>query len=164
MPADSAHSNSRQTADFVFSVPLLAAVALQFLMPLYVLQGPLRLWSVAIGIVFAALGLVSISLARRTLIAAGQPVDPGKATSGLVTAGIYSISRNPLYLGASSLFLGVALIAALTWELIFIVPSMIACHYVLIKREEAYLEQKFGRDYVAYKAAVGRWLGRRNRP
>jgi protein-S-isoprenylcysteine O-methyltransferase Ste14 len=31
-------------------------------------------------------------------------------------------------------------------------------HYVVIPREEKYLERKFGAQYLDYKASVRRWL------
>jgi protein-S-isoprenylcysteine O-methyltransferase Ste14 len=31
-------------------------------------------------------------------------------------------------------------------------------HYVVISREEQYLERRFGSQYLEYKASVRRWL------
>lgn len=161
MAVDSAHTNARQTSDFVFGVPLLAALALQLLLPFSLHRGLLRPILIAAGIALVAAGILLVTAARRELIKQGQPVNPGKATSGLVTTGIFAYSRNPLYLGATLLAAGIAIALNLPWELLFLVPSVVLCHYVLIVPEERYLGEKFGDAYTAYKARVPRWFGTR---
>jgi len=47
-----------------------------------------------------------IVLARRELAHHGQPTDPGLPTSKLVTTGVFSVSRNPLYLAAFAFWQG----------------------------------------------------------
>ena len=39
-----------------------------------------------------------------------------------------------------------------------VVPLVPVMNRAVISREERYLEQKFGRDYVDYKKSVRRWL------
>ncbi len=36
--------------------------------------------------------------------------------------------------------------------------AMIAIHYVVALKEEAYLEDKFGTEYLDYKSRVRRWI------
>jgi len=38
------------------------------------------------------------------------------------------------------------------------VPSLLLLHFGIIRREERYLERKFGGDYLTYKARVGRYV------
>ena len=50
------------------------------------------------------------------------------------------------------------------WVLVFLLPSLIACHYVLIVPEEKYLVAKFGKEYHMYATRVHRWIGRSQSP
>jgi protein-S-isoprenylcysteine O-methyltransferase Ste14 len=105
-------------------------------------------------------GAALVVLARRELRRRGQPTDPGIPTSQVVTTGVFSMSRNPLYLGGVCVLAGIALAFNLPWTLILLLPALVASHYVLIVPEERYLSAKFGAAYRAYTASVCRWLGR----
>ncbi len=111
---------------------------------------------------FFIVGVILIILARREFAQHGQYTDPGHPTTIIVTTGVFSFSRNPLYLGVVCILIGIALAFNLAWVLVFLIPSLIACHYVLIAPEERYLTTKFGEEYRAYAASVLRWLGRRS--
>ncbi len=106
-------------------------------------------------------GVAVVILARRELAKGAQPTDPGLPTTRLVTTGVFSLSRNPMYLGAACCLLGVALVANLPWELGLLLPNLAACQFVLIGPEERYLHARFGDQYRSYCDSVRRWLGRR---
>ena len=111
------------------------------------------------GVVLVVLGLTFIVLARRELARQGQPTDPGLPTSKLVTTGVFSVSRNPLYLGGICLLAGIAFVLNLPWSLVLLLPAFVTCHYLLVAPEERYLAAKFGIEYAQYAASVRRWLG-----
>ena len=159
-PIDSAHTSGWEISEVVFGVPFLVAIALQFLVPLSLPRGPFRLIFIVIGIAVLIVGVALIILARREFAQRSQPTDPGRPTTTIVTTGVFSISRNPLYLGAACFLAGIALAVNLPWELILLLPGLVACHIVLIAPEERYLAAKFGDEYRAYTATVHRWLGR----
>ena len=98
--------------------------------------------------------------ARGELSRQGQPTDPGHPTLKLVTTGVFSISRNPLYLGGLLTLAGIAWVFEITWALIVLAPAWIACQILLIGPEETYLTERFGDSYRHYAATVNRWLGR----
>jgi protein-S-isoprenylcysteine O-methyltransferase Ste14 len=161
MATDAAHKRRWQIFEVVFGVPFLAGVGLQFVAPVSL---PGRFPSPVIVLAGAALmvtGLTYIILARRELAQHGQPTDPGLPTKKLVTTGVFSISRNPLYFGGVCLLAGMALVLNLLWSLLFLVPAIAACHYLLIAPEEQYLVARFDREYTQYTASVRRWLGRK---
>jgi protein-S-isoprenylcysteine O-methyltransferase Ste14 len=158
---DSAHRSKWENAEVIFGVPFLISLALHFVFPLPLQQGILRQAIIVVGIVLFLIGITLIVLARREFARFHQPTDPGQPTSRVVKTGVFSISRNPLYLGGALLFLGIALTMNMVWALVALLASMIACHYILIVPEENYLAAKFGEEYTAYAAAVRRWIGRR---
>jgi protein-S-isoprenylcysteine O-methyltransferase Ste14 len=51
--------------------------------------------------------------------------------------------------------LGIAL--ASDWMLVMLVPAVLLLHFGVVKREERYLEAKFGDAYRAYKERVPRY-------
>lgn len=160
---DAAHQKWWQIFEVVFGVPFLAAIALQLAAPLSFPRGFLTPLIIPAGVALIALGAALVVLARRELARHGQPTDPGLPTSQLVTTGVFSISRNPLYLGGVCILAGIALAADLPWVLALLLPALVVCQYVLIAPEEKYLAARFGEEYRTYAAAVHRWIGRARR-
>jgi protein-S-isoprenylcysteine O-methyltransferase Ste14 len=161
MKNDSAHKSGWVITEVVFGIPFLLSIAVQFVIPLSLPQGILRQALMIIGIVFIAIGIGFIVLARRELARFSQPTDPGRPTSKIVTTGVFSISRNPLYLGSTMMLFGIALTFNMPWALIALLFSIIVCYSVLIVPEEKYLAEKFGDEYREYTTSVRRWLGRK---
>lgn len=105
------------------------------------------------------LGAITMAgLAVREMVAAGTNLDVRKPTRTIVTSGVFGLSRNPIYLGMVLLCLGVALFAGSLWLLVSTPVFAAVLQYGVIAREEAYLEEKFGADYLRYKARVRRWI------
>jgi protein-S-isoprenylcysteine O-methyltransferase Ste14 len=96
--------------------------------------------------------------AVRAMRAAGTPVPGDRPTTAIVGAGPYRYSRNPIYLAFALLQLGLALCADSLWLLVTLVPALALMSLIVIPREERYLESRFGSKYLAYRAAVRRWL------
>jgi protein-S-isoprenylcysteine O-methyltransferase Ste14 len=138
----------------IYGLPLLVGLLLHHFRPLAVLPPP---WAHAFGPLFTVLGLVGLPavLAFRQ---AGTRPEPWRPTTALVTTGPYRFTRNPMYLGFTLLFLGIALWVNTLWPLLalpFILPTI---HYGVVIREEAYMERRFGDAYRAYRNRVRRWL------
>jgi protein-S-isoprenylcysteine O-methyltransferase Ste14 len=123
---------------------------------------PVRLVSRAVGVPLGgATVLVAVALflsAVRTLRTAGTPVPGNRPTTILVRTGPYRCSRNPIYLSFSLLQLGVACWVNGLWLLVTLMPAVALMSFVVIPREEHYLESRFPSDYLPYKASVRRWL------
>jgi len=156
---DAAHKRWWPISEVVFGLPFLLGVALQLAAPLAFPAGWLTLIVRLGGLPLVAVGLAFIVSARREFGQRAQPTDPGHPTTAVVTTGAFAFSRNPIYLGATCLLLGIALAANWPWAAALIVPAVVACHYVLIVPEEQYLAAKFGDAYLSYVACVHRWLG-----
>jgi protein-S-isoprenylcysteine O-methyltransferase Ste14 len=160
MSTDVAHKSWWQIFEVVFGIPFLAAIALQLAVPLSFPRGILTPAIIPGGAALIIVGTALVVLTRRELAQHGQPTDPGLPTSKLVTTGVFSVSRNPLYLGGVCILVGIALALNLPWVLVLLLPAIVACHYVLIAPEERHLAAKFGEKYHVYAATVHRWIGR----
>jgi protein-S-isoprenylcysteine O-methyltransferase Ste14 len=109
-----------------------------------------------IALVVAAVLLFGYSV--RLFRAAGTPVPARKPTTAIVRSGPYRFSRNPIYLAFSLLQLGIAIWVGSWWLVATLAAAVAIIHWVVIPREERYLETRFGAEYLGYKAAVRRWL------
>jgi protein-S-isoprenylcysteine O-methyltransferase Ste14 len=123
---------------------------------------PVRLVSPAVSVALGGTAvLVAVILffsAVRTLRAAGTPVPGNRPTTTIVRTGPYRYSRNPIYLAFSLLQLGIAFWVNSPWLLVTLIPAVALMSFVVIPREEQYLETRFPSDYLSYKASVRRWL------
>lgn len=88
----------------------------------------------------------------------GTPLPGNKPTLAIVRSGPFRWSRNPIYLAFVLLHLGVALAYGSTWVVLALVPTATLIHLVVIRKEERYLEARFGNSYLQYKASVRRWI------
>jgi protein-S-isoprenylcysteine O-methyltransferase Ste14 len=113
----------------------------------WVLGGVLLVAGLALGASF------NTAFARR-----GTAVEPWKPTTAIVTTGPYRITRNPAYLAMALIYAGIALLANAPWVLVPLPVVLAVIDRAVIAREERYLERKFGREYLDYKATVGRWI------
>jgi len=80
-----------------------------------------------------------------------SPLPLDRAASSLVIAGPYKITRNPMYLGLAFVYLGIGLADQSVWALVLL-------PVVLVEPEEAFLERRFGADYINYQERVTRWI------
>ena len=69
----------------------------------------------------------------------------------LITTGLYSKFRNPIYLFGGLTFLGLAIAWANPIGWIYVLP-MLPMQFLRIRKEDAVLEQAFGEKYRVYKA------------
>jgi protein-S-isoprenylcysteine O-methyltransferase Ste14 len=120
---------------------------------------PVRWWMrQCIGGLLILLGMGAVVDCARRFRRAGTNVEHGRPTTAIVDSGLYRYSRNPIYLGLSIIHLGVAVADNNAWLPILLVPVLAVLRFGVVAREEAYLERRFGPQYVAYKARVRRWL------
>ncbi len=142
----------------IFVVSALAAAALSWFAGLpFETKMPAGL-GLAAGVLLIAMGVGLLLLATRRFKAAGTPIPPNQPTKTIVVEGIYRYSRNPMYLGFTLVLLGFGLALDQLWFIIAAPLAMFAVYKLAIEREEAYLERKFGADYLHYKARVRRWI------
>lgn len=76
----------------------------------------------------------------------------------LVTEGPFRVTRNPIYVADTLLYIGAALLFADIWPWVFLPVVIIAVSIGVIRHEERLLVEHFGDDYRQYMAKVRRWL------
>ena len=129
---------------------LVIGLALHKAAPLRLPAAPLM--KRVVGPVIASLGiLVTISA-----VVAVRDVDV-TAPEKLVTRGPYALTRHPMYVGWTMVYIGAALMVGSRWLLILLPPALAYTHRTVL-REERCLESRFGRDYRQYRERVRRYL------
>ena len=152
---------SSDTANVVVLPPLLYGMALavgfllQWLAPRAIVASATRYWA---GGIVLALGLALAFWGRHHMERAGTNVNPREPTTALVVSGPFRFSRNPLYVALTLMYAGLAVVANAFWVLVLLVPVLLLLHSGVVRREERYLEAKFGEAYRQYRARVRRYL------
>lgn len=106
---------------------------------------------VVVGFLFGLAAFIEFRKAKTTIL-------PHASVSNIISSGIFRFTRNPIYLGFLFMVIGFPLNYGSIWGIIaapFFVTTM---NRLVIEKEEAYLEKKFGEQYTSYKSRVKRWL------
>ncbi|MGZ5836353.1 MAG: methyltransferase family protein [Xanthobacteraceae bacterium] len=135
------------------------AIALQWAWPLGAIAQFDQGWRIATGIVLVGAGAAVTISGRLALMRGGTNVNPLQPTTAFITNGIYQWTRNRMYTGVVPAMVGVSLVFGLDWLIILILPSYCVLHVTVVRREEEYLERKFGEAYRHYAARVPRYAG-----
>ncbi|MGA6826946.1 methyltransferase family protein [Nitrospira sp. NS4] len=99
------------------------------------------------------LGVVAFSRAGTTV----NPMKP-RSSSSLVVTGIYSVTRNPMYLGLLLVLLAWAIYLANALTVLFLPGFVWYMGRYQIEPEEKALASLFGPEFAAYAARVRRWI------
>jgi protein-S-isoprenylcysteine O-methyltransferase Ste14 len=151
--------NVRIPPPLLFALPLLTGFIVQRFVPTPIVNGaePTRILRL-VGIAEIAIALGLFAWAVSTFVRLKTPVIPMRRARALVDEGPFKLTRNPMYLGFTVLYLGIAFVANAFWPLVFL-PEAIALTYLFaIRLEEAYLTREFGDAYREYCARVRRWI------
>jgi protein-S-isoprenylcysteine O-methyltransferase Ste14 len=79
-------------------------------------------------------------------------------TTTLAKNGPFALTRNPIYVAMTGLYIGFGFVVNSIWSLLLLFPILAVMHWGVILREEVYLSRKFGAEYESYRAKVRRWL------
>jgi protein-S-isoprenylcysteine O-methyltransferase Ste14 len=104
-----------------------------------------------LGLALAVAGVAAVIRHRTTIV-------PHHRVATLLTGGAYGLSRNPMYTGLAIAYLGLALLLDSWWTLALWPLVIVAVRQLVIRPEEQYLTQRFGRPYTDYQCRVRRWL------
>jgi protein-S-isoprenylcysteine O-methyltransferase Ste14 len=107
----------------------------------------------AIGAAVAVGGVMAFRRAQTTV----NPLKP-ETSAVLVSTGVYSVTRNPMYLGMVLALFAWAVYLSSMWSLLGPVFFALYITRFQIVPEERVLDRLFGEPFAAYKKRVRRWL------
>jgi len=126
----------------------------EYLLPFWYLENSIL---VKIGWAFLIISLILIWVAQSQMADSWRIGIDEKNKTKLVTKGLFSISRNPIFLGIMIANIGVLLVMPNAFTLLIISLSTISVN-TQIRLEEEFLKREFGTEYSAYMNSVRRWL------
>ena len=112
----------------------------------------------SIGGILIFFGIGIILHVKSRMAKAETNIEPWKPTTAILSDGIYGISRNPIYVAMTFIYVGVVFVFNSLWMLPPLLFGFDRDEFGVILREEKYLEQKFGAEYLKYKKKVRRWI------
>ena len=104
-------------------------------------------WVRIFGAVAAGIGYLLLVLSRLQL---GASFSVRPEANELITHGLYSRIRNPMYVFLDFMLLGLILVFELPWLLVAL-GVLVVFQTVQARREAAVLERKFGQAYLNYR-------------
>lgn len=109
------------------------------------------------GLLLLVAGVYFVASAHQSLARHATPVNFAPSTC-IIQEGLYSRSRNPMYLGFVALLIGLAVLCGNVLALLS--PLFLFCllNWMFIPYEEEKMENTFGKDYLNYKQKVRRWF------
>jgi len=111
-----------------------------------------------IGVILFIAGVLIALAAKRLFKKTNTPISPDAKPEKLHTKGIFSFTRNPMYLGIVIGLIGIAISSGFLVNLFFPFIYFIILNIYFIRKEEANLENEFGNKYNEYKKETRRWL------
>ena len=159
--ADDAHGFNGKIFKLISGVELIVLViyafggkAYEYLLPFWYLEITTLCWT---GWALLIASLIWIIIAQSQMASAWRiGVDEVNKTE-LVTKGLFSISRNPIFLGIIIANAGLFLVLPNAFTLLIGVLSTVSVH-TQVRLEESFLEGSHGNEYKAYKSRVRRWI------
>jgi protein-S-isoprenylcysteine O-methyltransferase Ste14 len=109
-------------------------------------------WALIIAGLFLAPSSAGLFAVRQTTL------NPAGVPTKLVTGGTFALTRNPMYLGLTIIYLGATLALGEIWPLVIVVLPWSITNWVVIPFEEARLRDTFGQTYFDYCRRVRRWV------
>ena len=139
----------------VYLLPLLLSFAVHWRIPSALLPHP---WSFVVGPLLLFIGLLLVIPALTAFRRLKTHPQPWRPSTALVIEGPYRITRNPMYVGFTLLSLGITCWVNSRWPLVALVIVLPVMQYLVIRREERYMERRFGDQYRDYRRRVRRWI------
>jgi protein-S-isoprenylcysteine O-methyltransferase Ste14 len=127
---------------------------MEFLCPINYLQKSYLEW---LGVSLLHLSAIWIFIAQRNMDNEWRIGIDNKNKVTLITKGLFSISRNPIFLGVIMVFIGLFLIIPNMVTTIILLTGIIVIQ-VQIRLEEEFLLKELGEEYMEYINKTKRWL------
>jgi protein-S-isoprenylcysteine O-methyltransferase Ste14 len=157
-PAADVHPLMQIPVPWVYVLVFLAGVGVQQVVPIRIESPGARRTSISVGVVLTLAGMFLAFSGLGIFKKAGTTTVPFETAKTLVTWGPYRFTRNPMYLGLSLVYLGVAGTNVQLWPVVLLPLVLTYVHAVVIPVEESRLREVFGPAYAQYCAKVRRWV------
>jgi len=142
----------------LFVLSYVAGEGLHYVAPLPLTRFVSDGTTYVIGALSLGVGIAVVLTCVKMFFAANTTVIPHRRAARLVTRGPYRLTRNPMYVGVTLTYLGVAALRAVLWPVLLLPIPLAILNYVVIPQEESLLRATFGAAYEQYCARVRRWL------
>lgn len=156
-------SSSERGANVRFPPPLIYVIWILVGVGVFYGVAPLRepadrMLFVVCGVLLILAGVAIIASARIHFTRTGQSPRPWTPSPELILQGPYKFTRNPMYVGLTSIQIGLGVGFNNLWVSLFALLSLLTTHVVAVLPEEKYLSEKFGDSYKTYLTRVRRYL------
>jgi len=111
-----------------------------------------------VGLVILCVGFGFVLSAFQLFLKKKNPILPTDQPKVFIASGPYRFTRNPMYLGMCLILCGVVTLVGTIVMLFAPVAFVILISNIHIPHEEKNLEKVFGKEYVAFKQKVRRWI------
>lgn len=136
-------------------IAVMMMAVLGFVFPILRVIPPV--WNL-LGLVPIALGIIINLLADRFFQQVHTTVKPFECSSALAVGSVYSISRNPMYLGFVLILAGIAVLLRAVSPWAVVIAFVILMQRVFIRVEEGMLAEQFGWLWEGYCKHTPRWV------
>ena len=143
---------------WVFILAYLVGVAAQLFLPIHIRSSEVARYGLIAGLIFVVVGVAVAFSALGIFRKRRTTTIPFDTPTSLVTSGPYRFTRNPMYVGLTLIYVGVAGTRAELWPVIVLPVLLAYVNFIVIPLEERHLHDAFGDAYAHYGAGVRRWL------
>ncbi|MEY4440387.1 MAG: hypothetical protein RLY49_13 [Candidatus Parcubacteria bacterium] len=152
----SAHKNIFQTSDFIVYTIIILTLVLEWFLPTNLNIS--KSLSISIGIFILIFSWTIIFTSKYQFKKHNQKSGPNNETTTIIKSGLFSYTRNPIYLGVIFLAPALGFIINSIWLVFVIIPISVLIHFLLIIPEERYLRNRFEKEYEDYCNNTRRWI------
>jgi protein-S-isoprenylcysteine O-methyltransferase Ste14 len=143
---------------FIASVVLVIAGPVIALTTPKLLIRPVPITLSAIGIALAVAGIAAVAAAQNGMGSSWRVGVDVSETTGLVTGGLFTLARNPIFTAMTAFAAGVALVVPSAVSVLAVAALVLAIQVQVRFVEEPYLTAVHGDAYRRYAAQTGRFL------
>jgi len=111
-----------------------------------------------IGFVLLIIFFTTFFICLREFYLHSEQPPPSTPTEKIIKNGIYSYTRNPIYISFVGFQISMFLLFGNLMYLLSSILLFLWIHFFVVLREESYLSNKFGQEYEKYRRNVPRWV------
>jgi protein-S-isoprenylcysteine O-methyltransferase Ste14 len=141
--------------------PAYLLIAIVLMIALWMLAPGSRIIPTPLNLTGAGLAIIGIGLnvaGDRQFHKAKTTINPFGEPRALLTTGVFTYSRHPMYLGMVLLVIGLAILLGYTTPFGAAGLLWATLNWRSVPREERIMSNSFGKQYQEYREQTRRWL------